>query len=66
MFITVETFSPTELELRQSKGLISKDTLVLALEDPRGGVGSGGATLNTLLVVTEHLSAKAGFQVWVK
>lgn len=63
MFITVETFSPTELELRQSKGLISKDTLVLALEDPRGGVGSGGATLNALLVVTEHLSAKAGFQV---
>nr|XP_058947533.1 L-fucose kinase-like [Pocillopora verrucosa] len=53
----------TELELRQSKGLISKDTLVLALEDPRGGVGSGGATLNALLVVTEHLSAKAGFQV---
>lgn len=66
MFITVETFSPTELELHQSKGLISKDTLVLALEDPRGGVGSGGATLNALLVVTEHLSAKAGFQVWVK
>ena len=66
MFITVETFSPTELELHQSKGLISKDTLVLALEDPRGDVGSGGATLNALLVVTEHLSAKAGFQVWVK
>ena len=66
MFITVETFSLTELELRQSKGLISKDTLVLALEDPRGGVGSGGATLNALLVVTERLSAKAGFQVWVK
>lgn len=66
MFITVETFSPTEIELRQSKGLISKDTLVLALEDPRGGVGSGGAMLNALLVVTEHLSAKAGFQVWVK
>ena len=66
MFITVETFSPTELELRQSKGLIGKDTLVLALEDPRGDVGSGGATLNALLVVTEHLSAKAGFQVWVK
>ena len=66
MFITVETFSLTELELRQSKGLISKDTLVLALEDPRGDVGSGGATLNALLVATEHLSAKAGFQVWVK
>ena len=37
--------------------------LILTLEDPKGGVGSGGATLNALLVVTEHLSAKAGFGV---
>lgn len=37
--------------------------LILTLDDPQGGVGSGGATLNALLVVTEHLSAKAGFQV---
>ena len=37
--------------------------LILTLEDPKGGVGSGGAMLNALLVVTEHLSAKAGFGV---
>ena len=37
--------------------------LILTLEDPKGGVGSGGALLNALLVVTEHLSAKAGFGV---
>ncbi|XP_048578770.1 L-fucose kinase [Nematostella vectensis] len=50
-----------ELELCQKKGLIDKDTLLLALEDPKARVGSGGATLNALLVVTEHLSAQAGF-----
>ena len=40
--------------------------LILTLEDPKGGVGSGGATLNALLVVTEHLSAKAGFRVGIR
>ncbi|EDO28793.1 predicted protein [Nematostella vectensis] len=50
-----------ELELCQKKGLIDKTTLLLALEDPKARVGSGGATLNALLVVTEHLSAQAGF-----
>ncbi|XP_068715379.1 L-fucose kinase-like isoform X2 [Montipora foliosa] len=52
-----------ELDIHQSKGFIGKDVLILTLEDPKGGVGSGGATLNALLVVTEHLSAKAGFRV---
>ncbi|CAH3175674.1 unnamed protein product [Porites lobata] len=52
-----------ELEILQNKGFIEKDVLILTLEDPKGGVGSGGATLNALLVVTEHLSAKAGFGV---
>ena len=35
---------------------------VLVVPDPgeEEGVGSGGATLNALLVVTEHLSARAG------
>lgn len=37
--------------------------LVLTLEDPKARVGSGGATVNALLVVTEHLSAKAGYEV---
>ncbi|KAL9974567.1 hypothetical protein ACROYT_G011618 [Oculina patagonica] len=51
-----------ELEIHQSKGFIDKNVLILTLDDPQGG-GSGGATLNALLVVTELLSAKAGFQV---
>lgn len=52
-----------ELETRQLKGLISRDALVLTVEDPEARIGSGGATLNALLVVTEHLSAKAGYTV---
>lgn len=37
--------------------------LLLTLEDPKARVGSGGATVNALLVVTEHLSAEAGYEV---
>ena len=37
--------------------------MILSLEDPKARVGSGGATLNALLIVAEHLSAKAGFGV---
>ncbi|CAH3182946.1 unnamed protein product, partial [Porites evermanni] len=51
-----------ELEIHQNKGFIDKDVLVLTLEDPKARVGSGGATVNALLVVTEHLSAKAGYE----
>jgi len=51
-----------ELEIHQSKGFINKDVLLLTLEDPKARVGSGGATVNALLVVAEHLSAKAGFE----
>ena len=53
-----------ELEIHQSKGFINKDVLLLTLEDPKARVGSGGATVNALLVVAEHLSAKAGFEVF--
>ena len=53
----------SELEIHQSKGFINKDVLLLTLEDPKARVGSGGATVNALLVVAEHLSAKAGFEV---
>lgn len=53
-----------ELEIHQNKGFIDKDVLLLTLEDPKARVGSGGATVNALLVVTEHLSAKAGYEVW--
>ncbi len=52
-----------ELKLRQKKGLIPKSTLLLSVEDPRCKVGSGGATLNALLVVAEHLSALSGYTV---
>ncbi|KAM7427970.1 hypothetical protein ABFA07_020984 [Porites harrisoni] len=51
-----------ELEIHQNKGFIDKDVLLLTLEDPKARVGSGGATVNALLVVTEHLSAKAGYE----
>ncbi|CAD5120614.1 DgyrCDS9171 [Dimorphilus gyrociliatus] len=52
-----------ELETRQRKGYFPRSTLVLTVEDPKDHVGSGGATLNALLVIAEHLSAKRGFTV---
>lgn len=53
----------TELEIRQKREQIPAGTLLLAVEDPQTRVGSGGATLNALLVAAEHLSARAGFTV---
>ncbi|XP_073911780.1 L-fucose kinase isoform X5 [Castor canadensis] len=50
-----------ELEVRQRREQIPAGTLLLAVEDPEMRVGSGGATLNALLVAAEHLSARAGF-----
>ncbi|KAM9301554.1 L-fucose kinase [Gastrophryne carolinensis] len=52
-----------ELEIRQRRGLLPPDTLLLTVEDPQAHVGSGGATLNALLVAAEHLSARAGYTV---
>ncbi|XP_040592823.1 L-fucose kinase isoform X2 [Mesocricetus auratus] len=52
-----------ELEVRQKREQIPAGTLLLAVEDPQTRVGSGGATLNALLVAAEHLSARAGFTV---
>ncbi|XP_037372010.1 L-fucose kinase [Talpa occidentalis] len=52
-----------ELELRQKREQIPAGTVLLAVEDPETRVGSGGATLNALLVAAEHLSARAGFTV---
>eukprot|EP00052_Salpingoeca_macrocollata_P027525 m.261724 g.261724 ORF g.261724 m.261724 type:complete len:1098 (+) comp22752_c0_seq2:1934-5227(+) len=52
-----------ELKKRQAAGFLSKDAIVMSVEDPKTRVGSGGATLNALLVVTEHLSARAGLTV---
>ncbi|XP_069595628.1 L-fucose kinase isoform X1 [Ranitomeya imitator] len=52
-----------ELEIRQRQGILPSDTLILTVEDPQAHVGSGGATLNALLVAAEHLSARAGYTV---
>lgn len=49
--------------MRQKREQIPARTLLLAVEDPEMRVGSGGATLNALLVAAEHLSARAGFTV---
>ena len=43
--------------------MIGNDVILLAVEDPCCNVGSGGATLNALLVVTEHISARQGYTV---
>uniref|UniRef100_A0A8D0QUM5 L-fucose kinase n=1 Tax=Sus scrofa TaxID=9823 RepID=A0A8D0QUM5_PIG len=59
---SVEVFQK-ELEIRQKREQIPASTLLLAVEDPEVHVGSGGATLNALLVAAEHLSARAGFTV---
>jgi len=40
-----------------------KESLVLIAEDPSARIGSGGATLNAILVVMEHFSSLAGFSV---
>ncbi|XP_032983432.1 L-fucose kinase isoform X3 [Rhinolophus ferrumequinum] len=59
---SVEVFQ-RELEMRQKREQIPAGTLLVAVEDPETRVGSGGATLNALLVAAEHLSAQAGFTV---
>ena len=52
-----------ELKLRQEKGQIDKECMILCVEDPEKPVGSGGATLNSLLIIAETLSAKKKFRV---
>jgi fucokinase len=49
--------------LKQQKGLIDKESLILCIEDPQEPIGSGGATLNAILAVTEALSAKLKLKV---
>ncbi|CAF2858320.1 unnamed protein product [Rotaria sp. Silwood2] len=51
------------LRQRQQYGLIDKSTIILTVNDPQEKLGSGGATLNALLVATEILSAKAGYSL---
>uniref|UniRef100_A0A674IWP1 L-fucose kinase n=1 Tax=Terrapene triunguis TaxID=2587831 RepID=A0A674IWP1_9SAUR len=52
-----------ELESRWRRGALGPHPLLLTVEDPAACVGSGGATLNALLVAAEHLSARAGCTV---
>lgn len=53
----------SELELRQQRGSLSAGALVLTVQDRQEPLGSGGATLNALLVAAEHLSSRAGHTV---
>ena len=53
----------SELDLRQTRGSVGPGTLLLTASDPEERLGSGGATLNALLVAAEHLSARAGHTV---
>ena len=51
-----------ELEMRRRLGLIPDSTLIVAVPDPAGyRVGSGGATLNALSVVSQRLCYAAGY-----
>ncbi|KAL5013089.1 hypothetical protein ScPMuIL_011640 [Solemya velum] len=52
-----------ELEIRQQKGYIDRDVILLTVEDPCMSVGSGGATINALLTLTEYISARKGYTV---
>ncbi|XP_062817746.1 L-fucose kinase isoform X1 [Anolis carolinensis] len=52
-----------ELEVRRARGFLGQNPILLTVEDPKVQVGSGGATLNALLVAAEHLSARAGHTV---
>ncbi|KAF6722103.1 L-fucose kinase [Oryzias melastigma] len=52
-----------ELELRQQRGALCQGALVLTVRDRQEPLGSGGATLNALLVAAEHLSSRAGYTV---
>ncbi|XP_075884780.1 L-fucose kinase [Nelusetta ayraudi] len=52
-----------ELELRQQRGSLPQNALLLTVRDRQEPLGSGGATLNALLVAAEHLSNRAGHTV---
>ncbi|XP_059402510.1 L-fucose kinase-like isoform X2 [Carassius carassius] len=52
-----------ELDGRQKRGVLPADALLLTVPDPHARLGSGGATLNALLMAAEHLSARAGYSV---
>lgn len=55
--------SLSELKIRQEKGVICSEAAILAVDDPKPGIGSGSATLNALISVTESLAAQEGHKV---
>uniref|UniRef100_A0A8C5R8R7 L-fucose kinase n=1 Tax=Leptobrachium leishanense TaxID=445787 RepID=A0A8C5R8R7_9ANUR len=59
----IPSISAHKLEIRKRRGVLPPESILLTVEDPQAHVGSGGATLNALLVAAEHLSAKAGYTV---
>lgn len=52
-----------EITIRQKNLLIHPDTVILCVVDPKPNIGSGGATLNAILHITEHISAIKGYTV---
>ena len=52
------SLSLSELKIRQEKGVICSKAAILAVDDPKPGIGSGSATLNALISVTESLAAQ--------
>ncbi|KAM7283259.1 L-fucose kinase [Ixodes scapularis] len=52
-----------ELAILRNRNIIPTSTKTLTVEDPANNIGSGAATLNALLVVTELLSADSGYTV---
>uniref|UniRef100_A0A914XFS8 L-fucokinase domain-containing protein n=1 Tax=Plectus sambesii TaxID=2011161 RepID=A0A914XFS8_9BILA len=58
-----DVFIEQELELLQTQGVLPAEAALLVVEDACPDVGSGGSTLNALLVVAEHLCARRGFTV---
>ena len=51
------------MKKRQKAGFIAKETVLVLAEDPLVKIGSGGATINALLMVTEMLSSQHGYTV---
>jgi len=49
-----------ELLIRQQKRLLSRDAVLLAVDDPKPNIGSGSAALNALICVAEYLAAHEG------
>lgn len=61
--LTWATSIEAELGILQKRGIIAEAVKILTVEDPASNIGSGAATLNALLVVTEFLSVQEGYSV---